>query len=133
MPPIVRGAGVCADKRNLARKLRTMATSSERLAWEVLRDRRCFGLKFRRQQVVRGYVVDFYCAELRLAIEIDGPIHDQLDRAEQDLARALQIVNEADVFLLRMPARLVTEDNLRKVLLPLSRFGERGPGGEVSK
>ena len=89
----------------------------------MLRDRRCFGLKFRRQQVVRGYVVDFYCAELRLAIEIDGPIHEELHRAEQDLARALQIVNEANVLMLRIPARLVTEDNLRKVLLPLSRFG----------
>jgi len=65
----------------------------------VLRGRRCFGLKLRRMQVVRRYVGDFYCAQLRLAVELDGPIHDQTWRAEQDLARALQIVEEAAVLI----------------------------------
>jgi very-short-patch-repair endonuclease len=46
------------------------------------------GLKFRRQQPIRGYIVDFYCAALRLALEIDGPVHAaSLERFAYDLER----------------------------------------------
>jgi very-short-patch-repair endonuclease len=130
-PPIIRGATVSADKRALARKFRREATNSEQLAWELLRNRRCLGLKFRRQQVIRGYVVDFYCAELRLALEIDGPIHQRADRAEADVLRMLHVLTEADVRFVRLPAHRVDEQTLRALLtplLPLSREGE-GVGG----
>src|SRR5215467_6039938 len=111
-PPIIRGATVSADKRALARKFRREPTSSEQRAWELLRDRRCLGLKFRRQQVIRGYIVDFYCAELRLALEIDGPIHDRADRAEADVLRMLHVLTEADVRFVRLPAHRVNGHNL---------------------
>ena len=47
-----------------ARQLRRDATPAERHAWTLLRNRRLLGLKFRRQHVLRGFIVDFYCAEL---------------------------------------------------------------------
>ncbi len=51
-------------------------TSAEARLWETLRARRFENLKFRRQAPVAGFIVDFYCAELKLAIELDGGVHD---------------------------------------------------------
>jgi very-short-patch-repair endonuclease len=58
-----------------AQTLRKESTPSETLLWGQLRSRRLFGLKFRRQQPIEQYIVDFYCSEKRLAIEVDGSIH----------------------------------------------------------
>lgn len=129
--PILIGARVSVEKRSLARRFRREPTSSEQLAWELLRNRRCLGLKFRRQQVIRGYIVDFYCAELRLALEIDGPIHQRADRVDEDALRMMHVLTEADVRFLRLSADRVDEQTLHALLaplLPLSREGE-GAGG----
>jgi very-short-patch-repair endonuclease len=101
LPPIIRHARVSRKKRQLARRLRRQATASEKLAWELLRGRRLLGLKFRRQQVIRGYVVDFYCAELRVALEIDGACHGDPGQAEYDLNRTVELW-EMGVITLRM-------------------------------
>ncbi|HET7025831.1 MAG TPA: DUF559 domain-containing protein [Gemmatimonadales bacterium] len=59
----------------LARYLRRRATDAEREAWEMLRARRCHGMKFKRQEPLGNFIVDFYCPQLKLVIELDGPIH----------------------------------------------------------
>ena len=64
-------------KKQFARTLRKDQTLTEAKVWSLIRGRKCFGLKFRRQHVFEGFVVDFYCLEKRLAIEIDGRIHDR--------------------------------------------------------
>ena len=64
----------------LARKLRKEQTNAEQLLWHVLRNRQFGGLKFRRQYPVAPYVLDFYCHEARLAIEVDGGQHNEPDR-----------------------------------------------------
>ena len=61
--------------RQIRRALRNNATPSERLLWHYLRKRQLLGLKFRRQYGIRRFIVDFYCPEVRLAIEIDGDTH----------------------------------------------------------
>jgi very-short-patch-repair endonuclease len=68
-----------------ARRLRSEMTGPERILWSELRDRRFAGWKFRRQVPLGPYVVDFYCHNLRLIIEIDGDSH--IDRFQQDQAR----------------------------------------------
>ena len=70
-----------------ARGLRCTTATAERTAWCLLRNRRMLGLKFRRQHVIGRFVVDFYCAELRLVLEIDGPVHDSTMKAQYDAAR----------------------------------------------
>jgi very-short-patch-repair endonuclease len=60
----------------LSRELRKEQTPEETLLWEILRNRQFMNLKFRRQHVIEGFVVDFYCHELRLAIEVDGGVHN---------------------------------------------------------
>jgi very-short-patch-repair endonuclease len=57
------------------------------LLWELLRDRRFLGLKFRRQHQIGSYVVDFYCDEKKLVVELDGPVHDTPARRTIDHKR----------------------------------------------
>jgi len=61
----------------LSREMRRHPTQAEARLWSVLRGRQLGGWKFRRQHVVVGYVVDFYCSDLRLVVEVDGPVHDE--------------------------------------------------------
>ncbi len=58
-----------------ARDLRKKAPVPERVLWGMLRDRRLAGLKFRRQQVVGPFIVDFYCEGSKLVVELDGLSH----------------------------------------------------------
>ena len=129
--PITRGARVSKEKRELARTFRREATCSERRGWKLLRNRRYLGLKFRRQQVLRGYIVDFYCAELRLVLEIDGGVHNELGRFAYDLERSMNLQKAGVRHELHIRPEHVTEADLRALLaplLPLSRSGEEAGG-----
>ncbi len=68
------------------RELRASSTEAEKVAWNLLRDRR-LGAKFRRQFRLEGRVLDFYCFEHRLAIELDGGVHSQIDQMRKDAAK----------------------------------------------
>jgi len=71
-----------------ARELRRNQTAAEARVWRLLRDRRVGGLKFRRQCVIGGHVVDFVCLEARLVIEIDGATHEDV---KADAVRTAEI------------------------------------------
>ncbi len=74
-------------KLALARNMRRDPTPAERHAWSLIRNRRILGLKFRRQHVLHGFIVDFYCAELHLVLELDGTHHRDPTWASYDAAR----------------------------------------------
>jgi len=59
----------------VAREMRHAPTEAERVLWQHLRNRRLRGYKFRRQHPVERFIVDFYCSEAGLVLEVDGPIH----------------------------------------------------------
>jgi len=61
--------------KQLARKLRNKSTKSEVLLWNYLKGKQIKGFDFHRQKPIGNYIVDFYCSELLLAIEIDGESH----------------------------------------------------------
>jgi very-short-patch-repair endonuclease len=60
----------------LARQMRTAQTPAEEMIWQRLRRKQIGGLRFRRQHPIDRFIVDFYCSELRLIIEVDGDIHE---------------------------------------------------------
>ena len=62
-------------------------TRPERLLWEALRGEGIRGMRFRRQHAVSRFVLDFYCPAHKLAVEVDGSVHDAADQAERDAAR----------------------------------------------
>jgi very-short-patch-repair endonuclease len=70
-----------------ARKLRRELSLPELLLWDCLRRRGTDGLRFRRQHPIGRYILDFYCSSARLAIEVDGPYHDDLDQIHHDARR----------------------------------------------
>jgi len=75
------------DILRFSRELRRQQTTPERVLWELLRNRRLGGFKFRRQKAIGRYIVDFYCAQERLAIELDGAGHAEEPQARYDSAR----------------------------------------------
>ena len=79
------------DIRAWARELRGRMTDAEALLWKLLRDRRLAGAKFRRQHPVGRYILDYYCVEKKLAIELDGGQHSEAndyDEQRDDWLRA---------------------------------------------
>jgi very-short-patch-repair endonuclease len=69
------------------RRLRKNATDAERKLWSILRSRRMAGLKFFQQYSVGSYILDFYCPEQRLAIEVDGGQHADVYSQQHDAHR----------------------------------------------
>ena len=72
---IVQGQKVSQELRARAKELRRNMTPTEKRLWSKLRSNRLNNWHFRRQQIIDGFIVDFYCHRAGLIIEIDGPIH----------------------------------------------------------
>jgi very-short-patch-repair endonuclease len=68
----------------LARELRRNQTDDEKALWRALRGRRFAGFKFRRQHTVGDYILDFYCADAKVAVELDGSQHGQPEGMRRD-------------------------------------------------
>ena len=93
--PSGRGAGgeggkppIPPDMLQHARSLRSKQTDAEQLLWGLVRDRRLAGKKFRRQHPIGRYILDFYCHEFRLAVELDGGQHDDEETRSRDDRRS---------------------------------------------
>jgi very-short-patch-repair endonuclease len=83
-----------AHLREFARDLRQELTTAEALLWELLRDRRLFGLKFRRQHPAPPFVVDFYCDAVKLGIELDGGQHNSPEGRRHDERRTAALARQ---------------------------------------
>jgi adenine-specific DNA-methyltransferase len=83
-----------------ARKLRHEVSDAENLLWKLVRGRRLGGFKFTRQKPFPPYVVDFYCSERRLAIEVDGGQHAEPEQRTKDEYRT-EILSKAGIHVLR--------------------------------
>jgi very-short-patch-repair endonuclease len=103
-----------AEKLALARRLRHHMTPAERHARELLRGRRLLGLKFRRQHVLHGFIVDFFCAELRLVVELEGGTHGGPEQYAYDNARMEWL--RAGYTVIRIGNRDLTQDRLAKLI-----------------
>ena len=97
-----------------ARSLRKRQTKSEKLLWQALRSRKLDGLKFLRQHPIGHSIVDFYCHEKRLVIEIDGGIHLNVDVKDRDKIRQ-KMIEDYDIRFFRCTTNEV-ESNLEGVL-----------------
>ena len=85
--------------RTIARRLRKRATHSEEILWQALRNRRLDGLKFLRQHPIGVSIVDFYCHEKRLVVEVDGGIHKDRDVRLRDQLRQELIERDGEQVL----------------------------------
>ena len=99
--------------KEIRQYLRNNPTLTEELLWKHLKNKE-LGYKFQRQYGIDGYVVDFYCPELRLAIEIDGGYHFTPDVIEYDQQRQ-DYIEAYDIRFLRFTNEEIYED-INKVL-----------------
>ena len=74
-----------------ARKLRRNMTDAERMLWRHLRGRQMLGAKFRRQEIFGRYIVDFYCPDARLIVEVDGSQHFGPESDDDERDRSLRV------------------------------------------
>ena len=80
-----------------SQELRKNSTLGEILLWNEIKGRKINGLRFFRQKPIENYIVDFYCTELKLAIEVDGSSHDM--KVEGDKFRQRQLESLGITFL----------------------------------
>jgi very-short-patch-repair endonuclease len=113
--------------RARAKELRKEQTLAERLLWRVLRDRAVNGLKFRRQHPLDGFVLDFFCPEARLCVELDGGIHDA--QQARDAARTAQL-EARGIRVIRFRNEEVEED-MPSVLRRIARAATHAPAGTM--
>ena len=73
---IVIGQGVSSEMYARSKELRRVMTPAETILWKELRTNKLNGLHFRRQQVIDRFIVDFYCHQYELIVEVDGDIHE---------------------------------------------------------
>ncbi len=107
------------------RYLRKNQTEAERIAWIYLQKLRYAGYIFRRQHSIDRYIADFYCPKVKLAIELDGGIHDRPEQQQKDKIRDAVITSNG-VTILRFRNEEITNDpsealvKIRKTLDDLS-------------
>ena len=112
------------EQKETRKQLRNNATSSEALLWKALRGRNAGGYKFRRQQGIGSYILDFYCPELRLCIELDGTSHDH--KYEYD-ERRTAFLNEQGIKVVRFHNEVVLA-NVDAVAREIVRIGREIQG-----
>ena len=113
---IVIGQKITSEKKQRAKELRRELTPEEALLWHELRTNKLAGWHFRRQQVIDGFIVDFYCHAASLIIEVDGGIHEM--QKEQDAERDTHLISRG-FRILRVTNDEVNNDIqgvLRKIL-----------------
>ena len=98
------------DLRVRARRLRNESTYSEILLWQEIKNRQ-LGFQFHRQVPLLDYIVDFYCHELYLAIEIDGQSHHSLQAQQYDARRQSRLEGWGIKFLRFEDARMKEDIN----------------------
>ena len=112
--------------RDRRRELRKNMTDSEILLWDRLRMRKVKGFKFLRQYSVGPYIMDFFCVELRLGVEVDGRFHGSTENIEYDLKRTVflkehgvelirfwndDILYDVDSVVMRLKQKIASIDN----------------------
>ena len=105
-------------------------TKEEAIVWRWLRDRRLEGLKFRRQHPILTYIADFFCAELKLVIEIDGRGHAEMGQDFYDIFRS-QEMSKLGIEVIRISNNAVRHDQFAAadtLIAAIERLrSERGP------
>ena len=96
------------------KKLRKSLTPAEATLWKNLQNRNLKGRKFRRQHSIENYIVDFYCPEERLVVELDGQVHNNPIAQENDRTRTEKL-NEIGIKVIRFENKMVF-DCLQQVL-----------------
>ena len=96
---ITFGQTINLEKLEFAKKLRKTMTPAEKVFWRYVRNRKYPHAHFRRQQIIDGFIVDFYCSKLKVVVEIDGAVHRGRESYDAERDRILE---RHDIIVLRV-------------------------------
>jgi very-short-patch-repair endonuclease len=119
--PIYFGAG--PELLRIAGDLRKSMTPAERVLWERLRNKKIKGYRFRRQHPIKDFIVDFFCYDALLVVEVDGEVHNDPHQSERDEQRSI-ILKRLGIKELRFTNQQVinqTDEVINKIELSLSK------------
>ena len=107
----MKNANVHSKKalRNFRKELRNKSTSAEIAFWNLVKNRKLEGRKFRRQHSIDSYIVDFYCPSAKLIIELDGYPHGENIKISEDIKRD-EYLEKLGYMVLRFENRFVFQD-----------------------
>jgi len=108
------------NKLTIAREFRNNPTHAESTLWNAIKRDQILGYRFRRQYVVAGFILDFYCPRLRLAIEVDGEIHNLSANQIKDAGRE-NIIKQNNINIIRFTNKEI-EENIITVLTNLKKY-----------
>lgn len=109
-----------------AADLRRSLTPPEERLWRHLKNAQLGGFKFRRQRPQEPYILDFYCVAARLAVEIDGAVHDDPDQIAHDRRRTAWLQDKG-IQVMRFPSTAI-RDHLEEVLAAIRQAAEGRSG-----
>jgi very-short-patch-repair endonuclease len=105
-----------------AKRMRREMSLPEVILWQHLRGGTIHGLRFRRQHPVGPFVIDFYCAERRTGIEVDGRAHDNAERIAQDEQRTMWLNNQGIQVIRFMATDILDADRLAGVIATIAEI-----------
>lgn len=116
--------------KEYARELRNKSTKAEIILWQKLKRKQMYGYDFHRQKPIDNYIIDFFCHELMLAIEVDGYSHELIEVFNKDGKKEKRL-NELGVTVMRYSDYQVlkdTENVLRSIESYIVEFEKHTPG-----
>ena len=115
------------DQKTLRQSLRNNSTAPEAILWRTLKGKQIDGLKFRRQFGLGPYVLDFYCPEIKLCIELDGEIHKSYEQSQYDEIRTrFMASNNIKVIRFENDAVYRNIEAIKETIKEHKRMWERG-------
>jgi cyclase len=115
--------GASSELFGNAKKLRRNRTEAENILWENIRHKKLNGLKFRRQHPIGDYIIDFYCHDKKLGIEVDGEIHQKKEHKMNDLQRTSEL-NQLGIQIIRFTNNEILDEMkmVKKKILDSIKF-----------
>lgn len=117
------------ELKELARQLRNNSTKAEIILWQKLKRKQMYGYDFHRQKPIANYILDFFCHELMLGIEVDGYSHQILEVFNKDVAKE-KVMNRLGISILRFSDYQVlkdTDDVIRAIEAYIANFEKHTP------
>ena len=108
------------NKLRIAREFKHKPTIAENKLWKLIKEKQILDYKFRRQYVIAGYILDFYCPALKQGIEVDGSIHDIKENKDYDITRE-DIIKQHNINIIRITNAEI-ENNILTVLKRLKKY-----------
>jgi very-short-patch-repair endonuclease len=108
------------ELKELARQLRNNSTKAEIILWQKLKRKQMYGYDFHRQKPIDNYILDFFCHELMLGIEVDGYSHQIVEVFENDEKKTFKM-NELGITILRFSDNQIFND-MQNVLRAIEHF-----------